>query len=109
MKECKQYSLVDIKTQFVVLCTRENRELFIREGIKQLKARLFSKYVYGEKRYSDEKELFEEIDRLKKIKDNIVILEQNSPHKVSDEVRLLNAIAEMLDIEVQVEKIATTD
>lgn len=109
MIEHKQYSLVDKKTHKTLLRTTGDQALFIRDGIKQLKKRWVAIYVHGDKRYSDEQALFEEIDRLKKVKDNIVTLERNNPNEVSNELRLLKTIAEMLDIEVQVEAMAITD
>lgn len=107
MKEHQQYNLIDKNTRSIMLYSKGDKAKFIKDSIKQLKGRLYQMYANGEKRFENEQAFFEEIDLIKKIKDNIVILEENKPHVVSDEIRLLNAIAEMLNASVEVETTLT--
>lgn len=99
------YVLQNKRTQAIILSVTDDKDLFIKEAIKCFKQRLFSIYMDKNKRFVDEREFFKELDLLKKIKDNIVLAEENNPKSVSDIIKLLNFIGDALDIEVNIENI----
>ncbi|MGI2249252.1 hypothetical protein ACQ1X9_11830 [Staphylococcus cohnii] len=101
----KTYVLQNKRTESIILSVTDDKDLFFKEAINCFKKRLFSIYTNKNKRFVDEKELFEELDLLKKIKDNIVLAEENKPNSESDIIKLLTFIGDELDIEVNVENV----
>lgn len=101
----KTYVLQNKRTESIILSVTDDKDLFVKEAINCFKKRLFSIYTNKNKRFVDEKELFEELDLLKKIKDNIVLAEENKPNSESDIIKLLTFIGDELDIEVNVENV----
>ncbi|MFW0761860.1 hypothetical protein [Staphylococcus cohnii] len=105
----KTYVLQNKRTESIILSVTDDKDLFVKEAIKCFKKRLFSIYMDKNKRFVDEKEFFKELDLLKKIKDNIVLAEENNPKTVSDIIKLLNFIGDALDIELEIENIHKQD
>ncbi|MDG0820665.1 hypothetical protein M4L90_12120 [Staphylococcus equorum] len=104
----KIYNLEEKRTQRPVLVVTDDKYRFVYDVIKIFKRRLHAIYSDKTKRFVDENEFFEEIDLLKKVKDNIVLAEKNNPRAVSDIMRLLETIADMLDMKIEVADIKQT-
>lgn len=64
----KTYVLQNKRTESIILSVTDDKDLFVKEAINCFKKRLFSIYTNKNKRFVDEKELFEELDLLKKSK-----------------------------------------
>lgn len=95
------YYLQDKETYKVILC-ESDRSMFIKLGIEICKKALRERLLDEKIQNKNDSELFEEIDLCNKVRYHLIDLEENNPRKVSDEVRLLRMIVEMLDIKLMV-------
>ncbi|OEK58960.1 hypothetical protein [Staphylococcus equorum] len=97
----KVYYLQDKETYKVMLC-ESDKSVFIKSGIELCKKALRERLLDEKIQNKNDVELFEEIDLCNKVRYHLIDLEENNPRKVSDEVKLLRMIAEMLDIKLMV-------